>query len=275
MVHSHLTATEKALRAFVYRERGTRSPLTENEKQETRLGSIEDEIWSSFSFCKPTWEGVGAFLGVGPHESSRNPVIDVFASNHTLSFVSVGKPVINTVEDVKRDFYQNFEHMVREKLSNGPFTTTRIDVPKEQTLPVETCVYRLTWPGKSNQIHEKSAMIGLFREPGSIKVSQWDVPMDEWNLPVDESTRDLQRSISKYVSRILLSKNVVIFQLPLQSTRAILLVEADMCHKQSDMPIITTALTSSCSTHTICLLFRSAQIAENNSKAQRLTSTTA
>ena len=197
MVHSHLTATEKALRAFVYRERGTRSPLTKNENQETRLGSIEDEIWSSFSFCKPTWEGIGAFLGVGPHESSRNPVIDFFASNHTLSFVSVGKPVINTVEDVKRDFYQNFEHMVREKLSNGPFTTTRIDVPKEQTLPVENCVYRLTWPGKSNQIHEKSAMIGLFREPGSIKVSQWDVPMDEWNQPVDESTRDLQRSISK------------------------------------------------------------------------------
>lgn len=197
MVRSHLTATEKALRAFVYRERGTRSPLAQNEKRETRLGSIEDEIWSSFSFCKPTWGGIGAFLGVGPHESSRNPVIDVFASNHTLSFVSVGKPVINTVEDVKRDFYQNFEHMVREKLSNGPFTTTRIDVPKEQTLPVENCVYRLTWPGKSNQIHEKSAMIGLFREPGSIKVSQWDVPMDEWNLPVDESTRDLQRSISK------------------------------------------------------------------------------
>lgn len=218
-VHGHTMAFNEAIRDFIFQDRDTRSPFPPAEDLEAWLKDDEVAAWKRFSFCKPTWEGVGAFLGPGPHESGCHPILNVFSYNLFHPAISVGMPVINTVEDVKRDFYQNFEYMVRSGFSTGPFMTSRSDVPVDTTLPTESCIYRLTWPRRIDQLHEKSAMIGLFRKPGTIKPSQWEGSLGGLNLQIDASTRKLQQNIREYVSRISFFIGSVIFQPPLLVSR--------------------------------------------------------
>ena len=145
----------------------------------------------------PNKQGICSFLGPNSHfhEPSCNRIDNVGLDNQTLPMISFGREVIETVEEVKRDFYQNLEPVVRAAYSRGPFMVSRSGAPTRRGLQGINCGYQLTWPGRLDQLPERSAMIGLFGEPGTIKMEQW-----VGNQQMDQATRSLQQSIREYVS---------------------------------------------------------------------------
>lgn len=80
-VHDHNMAFNEAIRDFIFQDRDNCSPFPPAEDLEAWLKDDEVAAWKRFSFCRPTWGGVGAFLGPGPHESGCHPVLNVFYYN--------------------------------------------------------------------------------------------------------------------------------------------------------------------------------------------------
>jgi hypothetical protein len=52
--------------------------------------------------------------------------------------------------------------------------SSRSGAPTGPSRSAINCGYQLTWPGAGDRMWERSAMIGLFMEPGAIKEDQWN-----------------------------------------------------------------------------------------------------
>lgn len=185
----HFTTVRQRLDSFGYHPRIINTTPTISL---TKLRPDNDAKHEKVTVHAPTKQGIFNFLGPNFlfHEPCCDPTNYVGLENQTLPMISLGREVIETLEEVKRDFYQNFEPVVRAAYSQGPFMVSRSAPPTRTGRSGLNCGYQLTWPGMENQLHERSAMIGIFREPGTIKVEQWVGVRD-----MDPITQTLQQTI--------------------------------------------------------------------------------
>lgn len=136
--------------------------------------SCIDEIDNNATGHRPTIHGVCDFLGPDTdfNEPECPPVNRRGLDHLTPINWSIGTRFVTNRREVEIDFYQNFEPLIHAAFSQSPLMYSRSDAPPgpmRRERPDMNCGYQLTWPRTSDSLHERSAMIGLFKDPGIIQ----------------------------------------------------------------------------------------------------------
>lgn len=165
---------EEILGVFTVEERLFRFDYQKTVIRPILKTSCIDEIDNTTTGHRPTIHGVCDFLGPDTdfHEPECARVNRRGLHHLTPINWSIGTRFVTNRREVEIDFYQNFEPPIHAAFSQSPQMYSRSDAPQgpmRRERPDMNCGYQLTWPQTSDSLYERSAMIGLFKDPGTIQ----------------------------------------------------------------------------------------------------------